>query len=70
MQLIAIDDMVVMIPAAMLHQPAVIMAVIMMEDGHRTTHRSVLPSAMISQTPSAREEQALCKRRSKRRHQQ
>ena len=46
-QLIAIDDMVVMIPVAVLHQPTVTM----MEDGHRITRRSVLPTSIISQMP-------------------
>ena len=46
-QLIAIDEMVVMIPAAVQHQPLVIM----MEDGHRITRRSVLPSNIYSQMP-------------------
>ena len=46
-QLIAIDEMVVMIPAAVQHQPIVIM----MEDGHRITRRSALPNSMYSQMP-------------------
>lgn len=47
MQLIAIDEMVVIIPAAVLCQPTVIM----MEDGHNIARRSVLPTAMILHTP-------------------
>ena len=46
-QLIAIDEMVVMIPAAVLHHPTVIM----MEDGHNIARRSVLPTVMILHTP-------------------
>jgi len=46
-QLIAIEETVVKIPAAVLHQPTVIM----MEDGHKIMRKSVLPSTMISQTP-------------------
>ena len=46
-QLIAIDETVVMIPAAVLHQPTVIMT----EDGHKITRKSVLPGTMISQIP-------------------
>jgi hypothetical protein len=47
-QMIAIEDKVVMIPAGVLHQPTVIM----MEDGHRITRKSVLPTTMILQTPN------------------
>jgi hypothetical protein len=46
-QLIAIEEMVVMIPAAVLHQPTVIM----MEDGQKITRKLVLPTTMISQMP-------------------
>jgi hypothetical protein len=40
--------MVVMIPAAVLHQPTVIMT----EDGHNTARRSVLLTATIRQIPN------------------
>jgi uncharacterized protein YbaP (TraB family) len=46
--LIATEERVVKIPAAVLHQPTVIM----MEDGHKITRKSVLPSTMISQMPN------------------
>src|ERR1700726_3040530 len=47
MQLIPIEEIVIMIPAGVLYQPTEIM----MEDGHRITRTSVLPSTMISQMP-------------------
>jgi hypothetical protein len=43
-QLIATEDMVVMIPGAVLHQPIVSMT----EDGHSMTRRSVWPICIIS----------------------
>jgi hypothetical protein len=47
MQLIAIEEIVIVIPAGLLRQPTVIM----LEDGHRITRTSVLPNSMISQIP-------------------
>jgi hypothetical protein len=46
-QLIATEDMVVMIPGTVLHQPEVSMT----EDGHNTTRKSVLPIVMRCHTP-------------------
>ena len=46
-QLIAIDEMVVMMPIPVLHQPTVIR----MEDGHNIALRSVFPTVIILHTP-------------------